>query len=68
MRSSLLLGLAVAGLATLSRASSDFLFFEGMTYNEHKQATTALNMTGTYPKDTAVDMELTSHSARCLEG
>ncbi len=46
MRSALLLGTAWAFLAGSSLAIEDLLFYQDMTYNEFKEATTTLNYTG----------------------
>jgi len=42
-------GVALAGLVGTVLATEDLLFYQDMTYNEYKEATTVLNYTGKFP-------------------
>ncbi len=46
MRWTPLLGLAAASIAGVAWAIEDLLFYQDMTYNEYKEATTTLGYTG----------------------
>lgn len=46
MRFHILAALVVAILADLTIAAADLLFWNNMTYNEYRRATTVLNYTG----------------------